>query len=388
MYRKKILILPSWYPSKEKPLFGIFFKEQATELNKKMDVSVLYIEEPIKIIELSKLFEKKIDFSYENSIFTVRYKYINWFPHCEFLKLWLYRRAVIRGYNLIKIHFGIPDVLHAHSILMGGYGAIILKERFHIPVIVTEHVSFLSKFFSSSRKLIAYEVLYHADKFTAVSTYLANLINEIGRDQCEIIPNFIPKCKFFVPSYPQLDITKFRILNVSNLILIKGIDILINALDLVIHKYCIVNCLLEIVGEGPDREELESKVKLLSLENYCVFHGEMNPDELSNIYLKTNALVISSRSETFGIVGIEAMSLGKPIISTRCGGPEEYVTPDVGYLVENENPEKLAEGIIYVMNNYQKYSPQKIRETFLSNYSSDVVIEKWIKVYSDLMIKK
>ena len=61
MYRKKILILPSWYPSKEKPLFGIFFKEQATELNKKMDVSVLYIEEPIKIIELSKLFEKKID---------------------------------------------------------------------------------------------------------------------------------------------------------------------------------------------------------------------------------------------------------------------------------------------------------------------------------------
>jgi glycosyltransferase involved in cell wall biosynthesis len=296
----------------------------------------------------------------------------------------LYRRAVIRGYNLIKIHFGIPDVLHAHSILMGGYGAIILKERFHIPVIVTEHVSFLSKFFSSSRKLIAYEVLYQADKFTAVSTYLANLINEIGRDQCEIIPNFLDKNKYHSTSYESFNCKKFLLLTVSSLISIKGIDILIRALDIVVHKYQYDNCFLDIIGNGSEKENFLLLVKNLSLDKYCTFHGEKSPEELSQFYLQANALVISSRSETFAIVGIEAMSVGKPIISTRCGGPEDYITPDVGCLVENENPEKLAEGIIYVINNYEKFSPQKIREKFLNNYSSDVVTEKWLEVYSEV----
>lgn len=384
----KILIVPSWYPTKSNPLPGTFFREQALELSKKVNVAVLFIQEPIRIIEFSKLFQKKIHFFYDNSIFTVNYGYINWFPYCEFLKIFLYRRAVIKGYSIIKEEFGKPDVIHAQSIIMGGFGAIIINDQEHIPVIVTEHSSIFNDLFNSIRKKIAYNVLKRADYFTAVSNSLCNLVKCKGRNQCTVIPNFINEDKlcFFLEKMSNNSI--FHLLNVSRLVPIKGIDILIRAMEIVVKEKKILNFHLDIIGDGPEKEKYLSIVKKLSLENYCTFHGEKITEELSQFYHQTNALVISSRSETFGIVGIEAMSLGKPIISTRCGGPEEYVTPDVGYLVENENPEKLAEGIIYVMNNYHKYSPQKIRETFLSNYSSDVVIEKWIKVYSDLMIKK
>lgn len=384
----KTLIIPSWYPTNEAPLAGIFFKEQSNELSRKVQIAVFHIDEPIKIFEFYKFFQKNFSVTLENNILLVYIRYVNWIPYCNVIKDFFYHRAVIKGYSIIQKQFGTPDIIHAHSTLMGGYGAIIIGKKFNIPVVVSEHVNYFNTFFSGAKKHLAKKVLQEANYYTSVSSYLQKLVNKEGRIQCETVPNFIPQNKFVKTAHETKKKEGFTFLNISTQVYYKGIDVLLKAFYWIVTYKHVYNIHLDIIGEGPDKNKYLTLMKELDLEHYCTFHGEKKPDELNHFFQQTDALIISSREETFGIVGIEAMSVGIPIVSTKCGGPEDYITEETGILVENENPHKLGEGILYMINTYENYSPSQIRQYFLNNYSSDILIERWIKIYQDLIENK
>ena len=95
--------------------------------------------------------------------------------------------------------------------------------------------------------------------------------------------------------------------------------------------------------------------------------------------------VLSSRSETFGVVIIETMASGKPVVSTRCGGPESIMTkPYLGELCENNNPVSLADMIQKVANNLKEYDQMMIRDFALQNYSFSVIAQKINHVYQNI----
>lgn len=384
----KLLVIPSWYPTDVDPISGIFFKEQADELAKKINIAVLHICEPIKIYELNKIIKKCSTLKIENRITVLQYQYINWIPLSNRIKIFLYQRAVKKAYSQLIRVFGSPDIIHAQSTLMGGYGAILIAQSNNLPVIVSEHASFFEKFFSDSRSKIAKEVLKKADLFSGVSTSLCKTICDKGRHDCIVIPNFINKNKFNNPlSHINGENKKFKLLYVGNLIFIKGVDNLLKSLNFVVYKYHYVNIHLDIVGDGPEKDKYQKLAQKLNLNNYCTFHGKKSPEELSDFYNQASALIISSRSETFCIAGIEAMSVGIPIVTTKCGGPEDYINPNNGILVDNHSPEKLAEGIISLIDNYDLFIPEIIRNNFIENYSSDVMVDNWIEIYNELMKK-
>ena len=90
-----------------------------------------------------------------------------------------------------------------------------------------------------------------------------------------------------------------------------------------------------------------------------------------------------SRYETFGVVYAEAIACGKPVIATKCGGPESIINEGNGLLVEVDNSDQLAESLMQMKKNYNELSQAEIRTNFLEKFSRSVVVEQISSVYRD-----
>ena len=383
----RVLIIPSWYPSKDNPVSGIFFKEQAEALSEQINVAVLNLKQLSFRYPKSLIKRNKGISYYENNVFTMNKYYINWIPKILKLKMKIYKYHLLNTYNKIVDKFGEPDLIHAQVSYPAGYGAKILSDRFGIPFIVTEHASFFEDILMGKYKKYTSEVIEKANKYIAVSSYLKEKITEAGGVKCELIPNFINIKKFDKRSLDENWIykDKFNLLHVSLMSDVKRIDLLLKSIKKIIFDYGRKNIHLHLIGKGPKKDVYESISEELSINEYCTFYGMVENDKVARFMNKCNTLVISSKSETFGVVGIEAMAAGLPVISTKCGGPEDYVTPETGILVEKENVNSLTEGILNMMNNFQQYDTNKIKNYVKKNYSKEVVSSKLINLYKDIL---
>ena len=186
------------------------------------------------------------------------------------------------------------------------------------------------------------------------------------------LPNVLP------PKYELQSLTKkketnnrenkYIFLSVGNLLPVKGHEFVIRAFALIVQKY--TNSMLRLVGDGPLKNELEVLAKKLNIEDKVVFTGEVDSDSVRKEMLNADVFVFPSRSETFGVALIEAMSCGLPVVSTACGGPEEIVDDNTGILVEPENVGALQIGMEWAIVNVNTMDPQKIRENVIKRFGS------------------
>ena len=100
----------------------------------------------------------------------------------------------------------------------------------------------------------------------------------------------------------------------------------------------------------------------LNVDKYITFHGQKTRDEIIDILSKNDIFVVGSNYETFCIPGVEALASGVPIVSTKCGGIEEYLDKKCGELCEIKNPEDMANKIEYVSKNLDKYDINYLRK--------------------------
>ena len=144
-------------------------------------------------------------------------------------------------------------------------------------------------------------------------------------------------------------------------------------------------CELYIGGNGEELENLKQLSKDLGVERNIKFLGELNREEV-NYYMKnSDAFVLASRVETFGIVFIEAMYQGKPVIGTRTGGPDTFINNEVGLTVEVDNIDELSEAMSYIYNNYKQYDNKVIKKYCIDTFSEKVIVEKLNKVYKEVL---
>ena len=97
----------------------------------------------------------------------------------------------------------------------------------------------------------------------------------------------------------------------------------------------------------------------------------------------SNAFVLSSEYETFGVVLVEALALGKPVIATKCGGPESIVTPEVGYLISKNSEKEMTDALLKLYQNWNKFNSLQIRQYCLENFSEKAVIGELTKIYHE-----
>jgi glycosyltransferase involved in cell wall biosynthesis len=132
------------------------------------------------------------------------------------------------------------------------------------------------------------------------------------------------------------------LLFVGRLVSVKGADLAIEALERLRRRG--IDQTLTICGDGPERRALEEQARRAGLRNSVDFEGWTDPEELAMNYRRSKLLLVPSRYEPFGIVALEAIASGCPVVAANTGGLPEAVG-DCGILVAPDDAQQLAHGI-------------------------------------------
>lgn len=269
----------------------------------------------------------------------------------DLIALWEIKR-IINKIRAEKDPFG-PLIVHTHGArggLLGRLASPSAAKKVH-----TEH-SFNSAFHLENpinewvQKKIIQRQNHHSDLIIAVSGSVHDFLVKgkmAPSKQIVVIPNGIDLKK--TDNSRQITVRDHKapvIGTVGNLNFQKGQIYLIQALPLVLKKFPLAT--LEIVGEGAERSVLEAEIKRLNIERHVTLFGHRN--SLEKYYKDWSVFVLPSISETFGIVVLEAMKNGLPVVATRVGGIPDIITQNKsGLLVEPRNEKALAQAILKIL---------------------------------------
>ncbi len=387
----KILIIPSWYP----PDGGSFFREQSESIAKTgidIDVFAQRIKGLRDIIKDPLLLTQKLQKYNENELNVYRNIYIK-YPLTEKYNILPWSKKILKLFEVYISKEGLPDLVHAHSSLWAGYAAAIISEKYNIPYIVTEHRSIFvennpiaQRNIKPFYKEIVSKSLKNASKIILVSNTLRKVLQEMEpsiHDRTVTIPNFI-NINTYKPPVNKLPGTPFIFSSISHLEHVKGMDVLIKAFSIIKNRISFP-IILKIGGTGRQLSNLKSQAKQLGVEKDIIFSGRrLTRQEVATFMQNSHAFVLASRFEAFGVVLIEAMATGLPIISTRSGGPAEIINNETGYLVDIEDPIKLAEAMESMINNYHNFDQSVIRKQAIQKYSIESTIPKIIEIYKEV----
>jgi glycosyltransferase involved in cell wall biosynthesis len=162
----------------------------------------------------------------------------------------------------------------------------------------------------------------------------------------------------------------------------KGMDVLLRAFASAFRADPRVR--LDIGGDGSEREALQAMVRELGLSDQVRFLGVLDRAQVLELIATADALVLPSRYETFGIVLIEALALGKPVIATRCGGPESIVREQDGLLVPTDDVAALAQALRRLHLTAWRYDPHALRAGCRARYGEPAVVSRLLDAYQRL----
>ncbi len=385
----KILVIPSWYP----PNSGYFFQElNIALLHEKNNVDVLVNTiTSFKSFKFTALFKKNI-YHNEFGLNVYRSKFYN-IPKLNFLSSRLWIRNTYKRYLEYVKKNGHPDIIHAHSSIWAGVVASEINKQFSIPFVITEHRSRFIYNTAEAKKMLPEKyfpllkpALQKASLVTCVSPALKNKLVDIAdsvKNKITIIPNTVNTDDFKLTSIEKpKDI--FNWFSLGKLNPVKGFDILLEAVSL-IRKNSDKKIILRIGGDGPEYKNLYQLRKQLNLEKTVFFTGKLTKDEVIKEMHLAHAFVLPSRFEAFGVVYIEAMACGLPVIGTDAGGQSSIINKDNGYITESENPNKLASAMSEMMENYHSFNKDEIRHSVIRKYNKSNIAKEYCRHFSKII---
>ena len=377
----KILFITRGFPSEDDPMDGNYEAVQAKAIAAKgHEVSVIAVkwQNPLHVFESHKVRHRLVDriHVYEANKIKPSIPHLYFPKFEERIKQWQFRKV----FKQYVADMGMPDVVHAH-IIMYAAPAIILKTEYSLPFVITEHWTMMNKSLTP-RRVMNETFAYHlSDKVICVSDALADSLKKKCNVDSIVINNMVSD-RFFESHKTKRQDHQFRLIGVGALRRNKRFDILVEAFALCQFPE---NVRLDIVGEGEERPLIESKIKEYNVGRQVRLLGVKTPEEVNELLCQSDCFVLSSRLETFAIVVIEALAKGLPVIATRCGGPETFVRPEDGLLVEKENAQKLAKALKYMAGHYREYDADEIRQHCHDNFSQGVIADKIIDVYRQVL---
>jgi glycosyltransferase involved in cell wall biosynthesis len=186
----------------------------------------------------------------------------------------------------------------------------------------------------------------NADLVITVSRYCAQRLEELYRvANAVVVPELIDLEAWrerFRANLAEPDPTKFTVLSVCRFYPRKRLDILLRAVALLRDRIPALE--VRIVGNGPERDRLRHLATELSIEPFVSWVGDVSIDDLASEYNRADVFCLPSVQEGFGIVFLEAMAAGKPIVAAHAAAVPEVVRH--GVLVDPDNAEALANALI------------------------------------------
>lgn len=267
-----------------------------------------------------------------------------------------------------------PDLLHVQCFGPNGVYALALSRTFGIPLIVTSHGETVADDHGAYRESVTLrwslrKAIARASAVTAPSGFvLRDLQEHYGLRTGQVVPNGID---MNVLADRSTELGRVFVA-VGRLGRMKGFDLLIAAFAAADVDPSIG---LEIIGDGPEHQNLRELVEAHDLVSRVRFRGWLDRQGVANAMAASVAVVVPSRTEAFGIVALEAWRAGAPLIMTSRGGAAEFVTDGVnGVLVDPRDQVALAEALKAVAED------AKLREIIVAGGRSSVGGFAWSRV--------
>lgn len=309
------------------------------------------------------------------------------------------------------------DLIHSHY-WMSGIAARDLKAVWDIPIVHMFHTLGLMKnriaregeFEGDYRIKGEREVLRYADKIVAATqAELAQLqwLYEVRTDNVVIVPPGVDTSRFY--PIPQDDAREYIGADMEGEILVfvgrieplKGVDTLIRALAVMKNKGVLSRhkiCLAVIGGDASESEEhmthemarLHELRENLGLEDIITFLGKRSQDTLPYYYSAADVVVMPSHYESFGMVALEAMACGTPVVASQVGGLAYLIQDGItGYHVRDQEPEELAARLAEILDNDEIHADMSRNAVnFARKYSWKEIASQIIDVYLSVIPEK
>lgn len=260
-------------------------------------------------------------------------------PHAPYSLAMASKVAAFEGVDLIHAHYAVPHASSAHV----AQQIIQMEAGRHVPFVVTLHGTDVGRkgpmrAYTKATKL----ALHSAQAVTVPSAFLAREAQEafqLEAAQVVEIPNFVDPELNYPPPEPRPVREIISLIHVSNLRAVKRVQDILHAMTRLSPKVR-----LDIVGDGPQRGQLESLTRTLRLQERVRFFGRRN--DVPDILRASDVFVFPSQLESFGLAALEASACGLPVVASDVGGLPEVVEDGVsGLLYPSKDVEALADRI-------------------------------------------
>jgi len=299
-------------------------------------------------------------------------------------------------YSYLAIRKNPISLIHTHWLIPQGLIGAIFHQIKKIPHVATIHGSDLAVINKNKvLKPLCRYIVNHSDVVTVNSSYNQKLLELVvpgSAVKTRIIPMGIDP-EQFSGKYPDMKKrfnANYLILSVGRLIDLKGIIYLIDSIPDILEKKPGTH--LVVIGDGPEKTELEKRALNLGIEPNVHFLGTVNHEKLFPWYHSADVFILPSiikdgKTEGLGVVLLEAMASGCPVIGSNAGGISDIITDgENGFLVPEKDSNMLAEKIILILSDgvvkekLRKNGLLRVKECF----SWDRIVNSFSAVYRDI----
>ena len=378
---------------------GTYTRNIAVHLNKKgHDVCVIMPENTTQYADVPDVELIPVYFQHEEKIegalpfnfpcFTTHPRSVMTFYDLDDTQFEMYMSTFERVVNKAVEDFK-PDVIHGQHIWLLSWLAI----KTGVPYVVTAHGTDLMGYKQGERfRKYADETANKAKRIITISNDNTELVKELfpdAADNAVFMQNGYDTERFYPEPVSREHVEKMFdiklkekfVLFVGKLAHFKGIDILIEALRLYESEYP-GKVTAIIAGDGELAGALKQQAKDGNLHDLH-FVGHLNSTQLRELYSTADVDLVPSRREPFGLVAIEALACGCPVIATNQGGLTDIIHDDVGTLVDVEDAEGLAKAIHKEIYHPDRAARGKAAAKYaLDNYAQGSLMDTLIKIYN------
>ncbi len=377
-----ILVVSDGVPKPDRKMMGLFAFDQAKALaSKGHNVCIAAINLRSFRYKRTHGFTKSVRdgvtiYEYSLPVGGVPFSLYQWIA-CRCLS-YLYKKVLMDGNK--------PDVVHAHFYDMI-YCAANVKKKFGYKLVGTEHFSkFIKKDYGKRSLLIkrASKGYKNVDRLFAVSNSLADVIRIECQKEIYVVHN-IADVNTFTVSNSKVRHGAIKFVSVGRLSEQKNFSLLIDAFS----EACKIrkDICLEIYGSGELKDSLEDRIKANGVSDNIKLCGFADRTKIAENFKFTDCFILLSSYETFGVVYIEALASGVPVIATRCGGPEDFVSEENGVLVDCGSKEQAVAAILKMCDCCESYDRESISEDIKRRFSPDTIVSQLEQHYQIIVGK-
>jgi glycosyltransferase involved in cell wall biosynthesis len=389
---RRVLVIPSWYPSIERPLIGTFFQEQSRLSRSRYDTRVLVLRRRLwgrrSVYHWlrTRYFGPRVsavENSYDAKGLPITKIDMELPSHCDPFDAATSQAEAALALDALDRIGWVPDVVHCHCAISAGVLGRHIAARRSLPLIVSEHQHIIFDYFDPEHWKAAKEVYAQATRVAAVSEFERQilLMNGIAANPV-VTGNYVDEQLFSLASGSAISNT-IKLLFVGLASRLKDYGTFFNSL---VCLKRLRNTTVQVKIICADTAEHRANVETQALVHRSAAQIEVAPSagrqQVVDLLHWSNMLVSTSVAETFGIAVCEALMCGRPVVTTASGGVSDFVTHGRnGFVARIGDAESIAQGVLDIIDGKLTSSPSEIRNSVVCAYGREAFLDKLTKLY-------